>query len=128
MNLLEKYNTVRKKLYEHVGFVEEWVIYPIEDNSEYIWDIIGDNDEVRFSETIEKFDDENAGNYYTAEIYKQRFYNKHVYVGADFTMIFGNPGVDVMKWFYVFDNKKRRSEIKNNLRKKKIKKLKLNVV
>ena len=45
--------------------------------------------------------------YYSSEIYTQRFYKKHVYEGKDFTMIFTNPGVDGMKYFSLFDNTKR---------------------
>ena len=123
MNVLEKYNTARDEFYAHVGFVEDWVVYPIEDETDSFWDVIDNGETIKWSETIEKFDDDDGGEFYTADIYAQRFYSKHVYIGKDFTMIFGHPGVDGMKWFYVFDNKKRRSQIEKETRKSKLRKL-----
>lgn len=109
MKLIENYNDALSKLYEHVGFKEDWVVFPISDCTEYFWDIAYDSlykcECVRYSETIEKFNSD--GDYYSDIIEQQRFYDKWVYIGKDITMIFCCPGVDGMKYFSFFDNSKR---------------------
>jgi len=104
MELIKNYLESLQKIYDHVGFVEDWVIYPLDDQLNRYWD--EDGDSVYYADTYEEFDSEDGG-YYVDEIYKQRFYNQWVYVGDDFTMIFCNPGVDGMKYFRLFDNSKR---------------------
>lgn len=37
-NLLENFKAAKQALYDHVGFVEDWVTYPIEDYTDYFWD------------------------------------------------------------------------------------------
>lgn len=108
LNLIENYNKALQDLYDHVGFKEDWVVYPIDDCSESYWDIIGDN--VRWAPTIELFNSD--GDYYQDDIYKQRFYSKWIYEGQDYTMIFCDPHVDGMKWFRVFDNNKKIDKLK----------------
>ena len=103
MNLMESYEKAKQDLYDHVGFTEDWVVCPIDDQTHCFWDLKGDS--VKFSETMEKFNSD--GDYYLDEIYTQRFYSKWVYEGEKYTMVFCNPGVDGMKWFRVFDNSKR---------------------
>jgi len=103
MNLMENYKKVLDAIYEHVGFKEDWVVYPLDDCTQSYW-ILGE-DFVRYADTIELL--ESDGDYYQDDIYTQRFYDKHVYEGADFTMVFCDPHVDGMKWFRIFDNTKR---------------------
>ena len=100
--LIENYNKALNDIYEHVGFVEDWVIYPIDDCLNSFWQ--EDGETCKFADSLEQFNSD--GDYYEDEIYTQRFYNKHVYKGKDITMIFCNPNVDGMKWFRIFDNKK----------------------
>lgn len=104
MELIENYNNALQEIYDHVGFVENWVIAPIDDNTNRYWGV--DEDTVYYADSIEEFESEH-GNYYEDEIYKQRFYDKWIYEGEDFTMIFCNPIVDGMKWFRIFDNTKK---------------------
>jgi len=104
MSIIENYKKSLQEIYDHVGFTEDWVIYPIDDRIEMFWEIINNNS-VRFAETMEKFNSEE--NYYEDEIYTQRFYKKWVYEGEKYTMIFCDPMVDGMKWFGLFDNEKK---------------------
>jgi len=104
MNLIESYQKALDAIYEHVGFKEDWVIYPLDDCTQSYW-ILGE-DFVRYADTFEILESDND-EYYQDDIYKQRFYEKHVYEGTDFTMIFCDPHVDGMKWFRIFDNTKR---------------------
>ncbi len=103
MKLIENYKNSLQAIYDHVGFVEDWVIYPIDDQTDYFWEVIGDS--VQWGPTINEIE------MYKDDIYKQRFYEKHIYEGLEFTMIFCDPHVDGMKWFRIFDNKKRKNEI-----------------
>lgn len=102
--LLESYKDAKNAIYEHVGFVEDWVIYPIDDCTEMYW--FEDGETVKFHED-KGIVQGDTGEYYQDDIYTQRFYSKHVYVGEDFTMIFCDPHTDGMKWFRIFDNNKR---------------------
>jgi len=112
MKLINDYQKALDAIYEHVGFKEDWVVYPIDENIERYWQIYGDdplNQHIKYAENIEQFFSDR--DYYQDDIYTQRFYNKWVYEGEDFTMVFCNPGVYGMKWFRLFDNKKRMTNM-----------------
>jgi len=103
MELMTNLNDAVKKLYEHVGFKEDWVLCPIDDCTDKYWD--EDGESVKYADSKEQFNSD--GDYYQDDIYKQRFYDKWVYEGKELTMIFCNPNVDGVQWFRVFDNEKR---------------------
>jgi hypothetical protein len=88
-----------------VGIEEDWVIYSIDDKTKMYW--ILNKNFVDYAETKEQLKDKEGLNYYSDEIYTQRFYEKWVYEGKELTMIFCDPHVDGMKWFRIFDNNKR---------------------
>lgn len=114
MELLENYNEAIKQIYDHVGFTQDWVIFPIDDCTNKFWSINDAKNKVRYADGIDQF--KYDGVYYEDEIYKQRFYSKWVYEGDNFTMIFCDPNVDGMRWFRIFDNSKRTewSEIEDS--------------
>jgi hypothetical protein len=109
MKLIENYTKSLEAIYNHVGFVEDWVIDPIDDCSDKVWNV--DENSVYYADSEKEFIEEN-GNFYCDEIYKQRFYSKWIYEGEEITMIFCDPHVDGMKWFRIFDNSKRMTESK----------------
>ena len=78
------------------------------DETEYFWSLSGDGhgDSVRYADSPEQLADEDAGDYYSAEIYTQCFLPKWVYRGADFTMISADTNVDGNKFLMIFDNEK----------------------
>ena len=102
--LLKNYQEAEKALYDHVGFVSDWVMCPIDICDDVVWDIVNDV-HVKYAETEDQF--HSNGDYYKDEIYKQRFYEKHVFEGEEFTMVMCNPRVDGVKWFRFFRNDKR---------------------
>lgn len=106
--LMKNYNNALQAIYDHVGFVEDWVIYPIDDKTDYVWELRAT--EVEYAKTLEDFNGDGDA-CYVDEIYTQRFYKKHVYRGEQLTLIFCDPGVDGMKYFRIFDNSK---EVKEN--------------
>ena len=106
MEIIKNYNNALQAIYDHVGFVEDWVVCPIDDQTDMYWCI--DGDFCRFASTEEDVrDEEDEGGYYEDSIYKQRFYDKYVYEGEEFTMVFCDTHTDNMKWFRIFDNEKR---------------------
>lgn len=106
--LVEDYKKALDAIYDHVGFKEDWVICPLDDCTEMFWEIdSGGKEFCRYAKTIKDIEDIDSGNYYEDDIYTQRFYNKWVYEGKDFTMVFCDSHTDGMKWFRIFDNTKR---------------------
>lgn len=103
MKLIDDYEKALQAIYDHVGFKEDWVIYPISDETNMYWKI--GNETVYYGETPEDVTGETDDSY-SGSIYTQRFYEKWVYRGADFTMIFLDTQVDGMKYFSIFDNAK----------------------
>lgn len=103
MKLINDYNDALKRLFEHVGFVANWVVCPIDDCTDKFWDV--DSKNCTYAVSIEQF--ESDGDYCQDEIYKHRFYDKWVYEGEKLTMVMCNPRVDGVSWFRIFDNKKR---------------------
>ena len=101
--LIENYNNAEEALFEHVGFNPDWVVYPIDDNTDKYW--YCDGKIVKFANDMEQFNSD--GDYYEDDVYEQRFYGKYIYEGKDLTMIFCDPHTDGMKWFRIFDNSKR---------------------
>lgn len=99
IELIENYNNSLKAIYEHVGFVKDWVVCPIDDLTDKYWEVNEVAMEVRFGDTADNLE-------YCDEIYTQRFYKKYVYRGKEITMIFTNPQVDGIRYFSIFDNKK----------------------
>jgi hypothetical protein len=102
--IIENYQNALQAIYDHVGFVENWVVCPIDDGTEYYWRI--DGEMVNFADSIGELES-GKGNSYSDEIYRQRFYEKHIYEGAKYTMIFCDPHTDGMKYFRIFDNSKK---------------------
>ena len=103
MELINNYKNALQALYNHVGFVEDWVVCPISNETDRYWS--EDGSIVKYADSKDQF--ESDGDYYQDDIYTQRFYDQHVYSGDKYTMIFCDPHVDGMKWFRVFDNDKR---------------------
>jgi hypothetical protein len=100
MDIMDNYNDALKTLYDHVGFVEGWVVYAVDDRTDMFWNINETEESVRYAETKEAldFDDEFCEN----EIYKQRFYDKWIYRGEKLTMII----VEGNRSFVFYDNDK----------------------
>lgn len=106
MKLIEKYNKTLNAIYEHVGFVPDWVIYPIDDRTKMYWQIVKNKygDTVKFTETLKAF--HSNGDFYSDEIDTQRFYEQWIYRGEELTMLFVDTHTDGNKFFAIFDNQK----------------------
>lgn len=107
MELLHKYFDVQKEVHDYFGYVEDWVVIPLDDATNYFWLLDGGGASggmVRFAETKDQFDSE--GDYYENVIYTQRHLPKWVYRGKDYTMICVDTHTDGNKFLQVFDNSK----------------------
>lgn len=106
--LIDDYFSLQKKVHEAFGYTEDWVVIPMEDSRNMVWYINGTDEdgEVVFAETKEELEDEEAGEYYSNEIYTQRFLSKYVYRTENFTMICVDTHCDGNKFLQIFDNKK----------------------
>jgi hypothetical protein len=107
MKLLNIYTDARQQLFDYFGYVEDWVVIPVDDATMYHWHLTGEGygDEVQFAETVEEFESE-SGNYYVNEIYTQRHLPKWVYRGAEYTMVVVDTHTDGNKFLQIFDNTK----------------------
>jgi hypothetical protein len=108
MNLLNKEQETRQQIFEYFGYKEDWRVLPFDDARDYYWYLTGESygDEVRFAETKEQLEDEEAGDYYSNEIYTQRHLSKWVYGGKDYTMIIVDTHTDGNCFLQIFDNSK----------------------
>jgi hypothetical protein len=102
--LMSDLGLAKNKLWEHVGFKEDWVLYAIDDRTDCFWRIIDDSS-VRYAESKETLDDPEM-TYYEDEIYTQRFYKKWVYRGKELTLIIVDTHTDGNRFFAIFDNSK----------------------
>jgi hypothetical protein len=111
MQLLNEYNAKRQELFDYFGYVEDWRVFPVDDATMYYWRLSGNGreEEVLFADTLEELNDE-TGNFYSNEIYTQRFLPKWVYRGADYTMVVVDTHTDGNKFLQIFDNAKEVKE------------------
>ena len=118
--LVDSYFNKRQELFDYFGYVENWKAIPVEDRTEYYWFLIGveANDSVLFADKPEDLEDEGSENYYSDQIYSQRFLNKWVYRTKDFTMVCSDPCTDGNKFLSIFDNSKEVKPLVSYERKK----------
>ncbi len=106
MKLLDEYNEVRQAIFDYFGHVEDYRVIPLDDARDYYWHLEGEGPgQVHFADMKEELV-EQTGNYYVDEIYTQRFLDKWVYRGEQFTMICCDPQTDGNKFLRIFDNSK----------------------
>ena len=111
---IDQYFTLMTQIHEAFGYEEDWVVIPMDDAREYVWCLnalydengIARSGDVRFAESEGELMDEEAGQYYSNEIYTQRFLPKYVYRTEDYTMICVDTHTDGNKYLQIFDNTK----------------------
>lgn len=112
MKILDEYFAMQKKIYEYFGYVEDWVVIPLDDSREFYWHLTGyklyfskEKDFYVLSSTEEGIFDDDI-EYYSNEVYTQRFLDRYVYCGEEYTMICVDTGTDGNKFLQIFDNAK----------------------
>ena len=108
MELLDKYFEIQKQIYNHFGYVEDWVVIPLEDCRKYYWHLTGEGcgDEVLYAKEKENVFEGTTDDGYAVDIYTQRFLPKWVYRADDYTMICIDTHTDGNKFLSIFDNSK----------------------
>ena len=107
MKKLDEYFKLQKEIYDYFGYVEDWVVIPIDDAREYFWKLdqsFEGSGEVKFACYKDEITKEDST--YSNSIYTQRFLKKWVYRGKDFTMVCVDTHTDGNKFLQIFDNKK----------------------
>lgn len=105
MNVLDKYFELQQEIYDYFGYVEDWRVIPIDDSRSYFWRL-GD-DEVYFADSEDELENE-CGNFYANEIYRQRHLPKWVYEGDKYTMVVVDTHTDGNQFLQIFSNSMRR--------------------
>lgn len=115
MHLLNKYFELQKQIYDHFGYVEDWVVIPIDDARDFYWSLTGEGygDVVSFAVKKENVFHGTDDDGYEVDIYTQRFLSKWVYRADDYTMICVDTHTDGNKFLRVFDNKKELKTTNN---------------
>lgn len=113
---IDQYFSAMNAVYDGFGYEESWKVIPLEDARDYYWhlDSKADDDSgatVIFAETVEQLQDEANGNYYTNEIYSQRFLPKYIYRAGEYTLISVDTRSDGNKFLQIFDNSKEVKDL-----------------
>ena len=102
MNLrdeLSQYESLEKKIHDYFGYIEDWVTIPIKDLTNVYWGFDGQS--LLFA--YDKADIEKE-EYFSYELYEQRFLNTYVYERPDYTMICCDTQCDGNKYLVILDN------------------------
>lgn len=106
IKLLDQYNESRQAIFEHVGYVEDWVVLPIDDRREMFWRLDGEGPGVvqyaLVKENLPPGGTDKDG--YENEIYTQRFLKKWVYRGPELTMVLVDTHTDGNRFLAIFEN------------------------
>ncbi len=109
MKILKQYFELQKQIYDYFGYVEDWVVIPLEDSTDSYWYLEQKEDgsgKIAYSDVPFEIEKVIEGDFYSGHIYTQRFLPKWVYKGSDYTMVCVDTRTDSNKFLQVFDNKK----------------------
>lgn len=100
----------RAAIFKHVGYVEDWVVLPFDDQRTCFWRVTGEgpNAEVFWAKAEAELLT-RGGSCYSGELYTQRFLPKWVYRGSAVTMVLVDTHTDGNRFLMLFDNTKERS-------------------
>ena len=109
--LLDQYNALREKVHAYFGYTEDWRAIPLDDSRDYFWRLDCDDDgtggNVRFAKSEDELANEE-GSCFENEIWTCRHLSKHVYRGAEYTMVVVDTQMDGNKFLQVFSNARER--------------------
>lgn len=112
---VNRFFEARASIFEHVGYVESWRVFPVQDSRDLFWSVDeAERKWVKFSPSREaltywrgKHEDE-YGPYedvlYENEIYTQRHLPKWVYRGPELTLVVVDTHVDLNQYLQLFCN------------------------
>jgi len=108
MDKLDQYFKLQKEIYEYFGYVEDWAVIPLDDQTNMYWFLDEASGTVKTADIPLTNDLILDGEYdvYSYEIYTRRLLPKWVYRGPEYTMISVDTHCDGNKFLMVFDNTK----------------------
>ena len=112
-DLVDNFANALQALFDHCGYVEDWVVFPVIDCRKHYWRV--DASERQWCQHSPKrealvaaieertdgpmaFPEKHGQHFYSSEIYTQRFLSKWVFRGAEFVLVLENPRVDGNRW------------------------------
>lgn len=100
MKLLKQYFEIENEIYEYFGFVQQWTIFPLSDETAHYWFV--DNDKCYYN--LEPFSEENIedGRHSSGVVMK-----KGILAKDDYTMIAIDTLCDGNRYLGIFDNEKQ---------------------
>ena len=104
---IDHYFTLEGEIHKFFKYVEDWKVIPLQDHRNYYWSLPSDEGPVHYWKTQKLYD---QGEYYSAEIYTQRFLPKWVYHTDKYTLVCMDTQTDGNKFLGIFDNAKRKGE------------------
>lgn len=113
MQALTQYFEAEKAVHEHIGFTEQWKVYPLEDSTEMYWHV--NRNDVYFAETIDalRYGLSEEGMFDNPEELPEEDYYKnnlirteYIYRGSEYTGILVDTQTDGNKFLQIFDNSK----------------------
>ena len=107
---INQYYNLQEEIFNHCGYQEDWKIYPLVDEREYLWYVSKDEKELKLAKKLEDF---VTGDYYSDEILKDRFLPKSIYQGEKYTMILIDTHTDGNRYLSLLSNEKRQLNEEN---------------
>lgn len=99
MKLLKDYDKLKQKIYDYFGYLEEWHVYPIDDMTDFYWQVGDDHRIVYFDDA--EFNECGLDPRYSSVIIG------NILRGKDYTMIKVDTETDGNKFLQIFDNRKQ---------------------
>ena len=106
-NKINEYFKLQEEIFNHCGYKEDWRIYPLVDNRDYLWFVDEDGEELSTAENMKGF---ITGDCYSDEILHDRFLPKSIYEGEKYTMILVDTHCDGNKYLSLLSNDKKICE------------------
>lgn len=126
---LSDYQTLEKEIHDYFGYKEDWVVIPLDNQSDMYWFLTGDKERrgsvvyshkpltfdvvKEYTQVLNSINENPWGEHkktdielYESTIYTQRFLPKWVYREKDATMICVDTHTDGNKFLMIFDNDK----------------------
>ena len=111
---MDRFFSARAAIFQHVGYIENWRILPIDDSRDQFWAVDGtERAWVKFSPQRKALTHwltkQDAGPHsdvlYENTIYTQRHLPKWVYRGSELTLVVADPHTDGNQFLQIFRNK-----------------------
>jgi hypothetical protein len=107
MKAMDEYEAARKAVFDYFGYVEQWRVFPIDDQRRQHWMVVGGESDGAVVYSPEPFTDASleAGKaIYSGSIYTQRHLDKWVWRGREYTMALVDTQCDGNVVLMVFAN------------------------